>query len=399
MGTNMPQFGCLQGVKVLSSGAVLAGPLAPTLFAENGAEVIYTESSVNKDILRMLGSAWIQEHRNNKIIALNIPSPEGREIFLKLIKWCDIWVESSKPGTYDKWGLTDEVLWENNPRLVIVHVSGFGQTGDPSYVPRASYDPVGQSFSGYANLNGSPEMPYLGRPYLNDYFTGFQVAWSALAAYIRALKTGVGESVDVTQYEVMTRIQAGWSIDGLTDGKEFKRFTSSDLNAAGDMFYKCKNDKFIFLAISGAGPMQRGCSLIGLGDDPDFKGVSMVLKIKPYAEKFVQAIRDYCAARTDVEVEQEMAANGIPCSRVYDYADILSDPHFKARENIIECYDPIGERTVKTFAPSPKFKKNPQQVWCAGGKFGCDNEEVLKQFGYSDNQIAELYEKKIIAKE
>jgi crotonobetainyl-CoA:carnitine CoA-transferase CaiB-like acyl-CoA transferase len=394
-----PSFGCLQGLKVLSSGVVVAGPLAPTLFAENGADVIHVESALSKDILRQLGPAWVQEHRNQRVVALNVAADEGREAFLRMLKWCDIWVESSKPGTYDKWGLTDEQVWKVNPRLVIVHVSGFGQSGEPSYVSRPSYDAVGTTFSGYASLNGPPEMPYIGRPWLCDYLTGFQVAWSALAAYIRAMKSGVGESVDVAQYEVMTRIQAGWSTDGLTEGKPFERFSSADRNGAGDPFYRCRNGRFVLITMAGAGPMRRGLPLIGLGDDPELRDLSIVLNGKPYTQRFVQALRDYCSARTDLEVERELMDAGVPVCRVYEYPDILQDPHMKARGNVIEVHDPVRDRKVKTFAPSPKFVRNPQQVWCSGRAYGADNEEVLKELGYADADIAGMYARKVLAKD
>jgi Predicted acyl-CoA transferases/carnitine dehydratase len=399
MKINIPKFGNLQNLKILSTGSVLAGPFAATLFAENGAEVIHTESTGGPDILRKLGLTWAQEHHNEKMITLNIPSPDGHEVFLRMIKWCDIWIESSKGGTYDKWGLDDDTLWKVNPKLIIAHISGFGQTGDPEYTGRAAYNSIGQAFSGYASLNGSPDMPYLTRPYLGDYITGIQAAWACLAAYIRSQQTGVGESIDVAMYEVFNRFQAGWGSEGLTLGKPFQRFTGADPTTAGDPGYRCKNGKFVMISMAGPGPLKSGIPLIGLGDDPDFKGVNAILKVAPYAEKFVQALRDFCAARTDTEVEEEMGRAGIPVSRFYDYCDMLEDPHYKARKNIIEYYDPNSKQTFKGFAPSPKFKNNPQQIWCGGGTYGQDNEEVLKYLGYGEEEIKTLYEKKVIVKE
>lgn len=398
MSVEMPTFGNLQGMKVISSGIIVAGPFAPSLFAENGAEVIHIESTQAKDILRMLGPGWAQEHRNQRVMSMNIPSPEGREVFAKMLADCDIFIESSKPGTWDKWGWTDEELWAVNPKLIIAHVSGFGQTGDPDYVRRPAYDPVAQAFSGYANLNGPEEAPRLTRPYMGDYLTGFQTAWATLAAYIRMQTTGVGESIDVAMYETLNRIQAGWAIEGLTDNMVFKRFSGIDLHSAGEAFYECKNGKFIFITLSGPGSMKRGLKVIGLDDDPDFDGVINVMKNAPYAEKFVQAIRDFCADKTDVEVEAIMNENSIACGRVYDYQDIAQDPHYEARGNIIDCYDPNQERDLKMFAPSPRFKNNPQQVWCAGGVYGADNDYVLKRLGYDDDEIAALYEKEVLKK-
>jgi L-carnitine CoA-transferase len=109
---DVPMFGCLEGVKVLSTGAAVAQPHAAELMAEAGATVIHAENAVAPDVTRRIRYAFSQEHRNQLMIALNIPTPEGKEIFLKLIKWADIWMESSKGGTYASWGLTDEYLWE-----------------------------------------------------------------------------------------------------------------------------------------------------------------------------------------------------------------------------------------------------------------------------------------------
>ena len=153
---DFPKFGALAGLKILDSGSNIAGPLGGGLLAECGATVIHFEGPKKPDNQR----GWYgypQNHRNQLSMVADIKSEEGRKIFLDLIKWADIWVESSKGGQYDRLGLSDEVIWEVNPKIAIVHVSGYGQTGDPSYVTRASYDAVGQAFSGYMSLNGTTE--------------------------------------------------------------------------------------------------------------------------------------------------------------------------------------------------------------------------------------------------
>ena len=134
--SDRPKFGNLQNLKVLNAGAVIAAPFVCELFAEQGADVIELESTVAPDMYRMYGDAWSVDRRNQRMITLNIPSPEGKEILLQMVKWADVLVESSKGGTWEKWGLTDEVLWEANPALVILHISGFGNWGDPDYVRR-----------------------------------------------------------------------------------------------------------------------------------------------------------------------------------------------------------------------------------------------------------------------
>ena len=175
--TDLPKFGNLHGLKVINAASVIAGPFVCGLFAEQGADVIELESVKAPDMYRMYGDAWSAERRNQRMMTLNIPSDEGKEVLFRLIKDADVLVESSKGGTWKKWGLTDEVLWEHNPALVILHISGFGQTGDPDYVKKASFDPIGQAFSGYASLNGFPGTPpSVTTPFTGDYMTGLMGA-------------------------------------------------------------------------------------------------------------------------------------------------------------------------------------------------------------------------------
>lgn len=124
--TDLPKFGNLHGLKVINAASVIAGPFVCGLFAEQGADVIELESVKAPDMYRMYGDAWSAERRNQRMMTLNIPSDEGKEVLFRLIKDADVLVESSKGGTWKKWGLTDEVLWEHNPALVILHISGFG---------------------------------------------------------------------------------------------------------------------------------------------------------------------------------------------------------------------------------------------------------------------------------
>ena len=143
---NFPQFGTLAGVKILNCGTAIAGPVGAGLLGEIGAQVIHFEAPKMPDNTRG-HYGYPQNHRNQISMVADIKTPEGREIFMKLIAWADIFIESSKGGTYAKMGITDEVLWAVNPKLAIVHVSGYGQTGVPEYITKASYDAVGQAFS------------------------------------------------------------------------------------------------------------------------------------------------------------------------------------------------------------------------------------------------------------
>src|SRR5699024_3743493 len=155
-------------------------------------------SPISPDIASS-GGGWAieQDRRNQRTISLNIPDPEGKEVFLKMIEKTDIFLETSRGGQYSNWGLTDEKLWEHNPKLIIVHISGFGQEGDETYVNRASYDPIAQAFGGLMEINGFPDRPPIPAfPVMADYITGFFAISSALAALYKVQATGKGESID-----------------------------------------------------------------------------------------------------------------------------------------------------------------------------------------------------------
>ena len=160
------QFGPLQGVRILSTGTIVAQPISAALAAEMGAEVIQIERPGIGDVTRGLGvpiedvdgfpigSLWAQDRRNTFYTTLDFAAPEGRKLFLHLITGADIWMESSKAGTYTKWGLDDATVLAANPSIVIIHVSGYGQPGHPDYLNRASYDPIGQAFGGTMGITG-----------------------------------------------------------------------------------------------------------------------------------------------------------------------------------------------------------------------------------------------------
>ena len=131
------EFGTLRGIKVLSMSKYFAGPYASALFSENGADVIHIESAQSPDNARYYKYAFTQEHRNQRVITLDISKPEGSELFVKLLKWCDVFLEASKGGTFARWGFSDEELWKLNPKMIITHISGYGQWGDPEYVKPA----------------------------------------------------------------------------------------------------------------------------------------------------------------------------------------------------------------------------------------------------------------------
>lgn len=399
--SEIPVFGNMQGVRVIGTGTSIAGPVACSLFAEQGADVIQIESTRAPDMVRSIGDIWSAEHRNNRTIALNIRSPEGEEVLKKLLAGSDILIEGSKGGTWDRWGLSDETLWELNPRLVIVHISGYGQTGDPDYLTRASYDPIGQAFSGFLAVQGEPEPspPCAAKPYTCDYVTALFSSWAAAVAYSHALKTGKGESVDVAQYEVMARIQADYLTNGLNYGTQAPRMGAyGNAVCALPNVQRCGDGNYVMNAIGGGNVFRTVEKLLGLENDPDFAEPHGTINKAdgPRAEKIVKAMDDFCMARTAEQVEKEFNALKIPCSVIMTYEMMANNPHYIARGTLTSWYDPIKERELKGVNAIPFFKNSPSRIFRGGPLYGMDNEDILDELGYSSEEIAELYQKETV---
>ncbi|UWG96680.1 L-carnitine CoA-transferase [Dehalobacter sp. DCM] len=400
--TVVPEFGPLSGVKVVSAALAMAAPFAVMMMADYGADVTWIESPLMPDISRvgpgMLGQ---QDRRNQKSVSLNIPSPEGREIFLKMLKDADIFVESSKGGQYAKWGLTDEVLWEQNPALVIVHVSGFGQTGIPEHVSRPSYDPIAQAFSGFMSINGFPDRPPIpAAPQVADYITGLFALGSALAALYKAKTTGEGDSIDLAQFEAMARIQC-YMVDYMNvPGMTFPREGNRSAMLAGWGGFTCKDGKDLFIAVSGGGGVKNVVEFLGLGyGSEEFPaGSPNVMKGRSKGAAILdQKLEEYCATKTVEEAEKELTAAGVACCTVMDYEMIVNHPHYLARDVFIE-WETMQGKKIRGLNVVPKFKKHPGKVWRPMPGMGMDNEEILSDLGLTEEQIQELYEKKVIKK-
>lgn len=401
--SEMPVFGNMHGVRVIGTGTSIAGPVACSLFAEQGADVIQIESTKSPDMVRSIGDIWSVEHRNNRTIALNIRSAEGEEILKKLISESDILIEGSKGGTWDKWGLSDEVLWQIKPELVIVHISGYGQTGDPDYVSRASYDPIGQAFSGFMAVQGEPEPrpPVPVKPYTCDYITALFASWSASVSLLNARQTGKGESVDVAQYEVMARIQADYLTNGLNYGIQAPRMgIYGNSICALPNVQICGDGNFVMTAIGGAAVFKTVEKLFGLEGDPDFAEPHTVINKAdgPRAVKIVDAMNKFCMARTAQQVNDEFNALKIPCSVIMTYEMMANNSHYQARGTLTSWYDPIKDRELKGVNCIPFFKNNPSQIFRGGPVYGADNEDILAELGYDAEQISAMYEGEVIKK-
>ena len=394
----MPDFGVLQGLRILDSGRNNAGPWAATLAGDFGAEVIHVEP-LEGELYRYDHAAWAQEKRNQRSLTVNLRAQAGRKIFLELARRSDIWIESSIPGTYAKLGLSDADVWAVNPKLVILHVSGFGQSGRPDYVRRASYDMIGQAFGGLMFIQGLPEPspPIAAKPYLCDYITGLWTLWSGLAAYINAQRTGQGQSVDISQYECMLRMLADTAINYFQNSEVKQRLGNRHPMAVPWDAYQSSDS--VWFCINAAGePFSRLCRAIGVDPNdarwsPQFENC---LSGMPGAIAFEKELRSWMQSHAAVEVEAVLTVeHQVPCQRVYSIEDLAKDPHCAARENFIQWDDAVFER-VTGVGIIPKFSAAPGRVWRGAPILGQDNDEILDSLGYDRAAVESLREAGVV---
>jgi crotonobetainyl-CoA:carnitine CoA-transferase CaiB-like acyl-CoA transferase len=404
------KFGPLQGVKILSTGTLIAQPFAAELAAEMGAEVIQIERpGVGDAGWRNIGiklktidgksavaTSWVQERRNVFCVSLDVSKPQGREIFLKLIARADIWMESSKPGTCRKWNLDDATILKVNPKLVITHVSGFGQSGDPDYVHRASYDVVGQAVGGMMYQTGFPDPtpPTRAAPWTGDYLTALFTMWSSLAGLTYARATGKGQSIDVAQYEAVHKTMGGTMVEYFQNGIVRER---SGNRAQGfqplDTFQAV--DGWVVMGAIGE-VYARMLRVIGL-DPADLKWETARTQLESIEGiEFDAILRGWISERTVNDVVTAMSNANVPCSPIMTSKDMAEDPQYRARGMHVEWQDEqVG--AVKGIGVAPKFSLTPGKIVRGSVPIGHDNDRVFGEIlGVNRDQLDLLRRDKVI---
>jgi len=381
-------FGPLQGVRIVSTGTLIAQPFAAELAAEMGAEVIQVERPGQGDAgWRTLGATlpardggaavatnFIQERRNVFCVTLDFSQPRGRDLFLEIAARADIWMESSKPGTYPRWGLDDDAVRKVNPKIVITHVSGYGQYGEPDYIRRTSYDIVGQAFGGTMYQTGYPENPpSRAAPWTGDYMTAMFTLWSSLAGLTYARAHGVGQSIDVAQYEAIHRTLGGTMIEYFEKGQVRERSGNKGQGFQPlDSFQTA--DGWIAM---GALTEVYNRLLVAIGLDPaDPKWQSARTNLDSIeGVEFDAILRGWVAERPTAEVVRILNEAQVPCAKIMNSRDIAEDPHYRAREMHIE-WDDLQVGRVKGINVVPKFSLTPGRVWRGAVAVGYDNQRV-----------------------
>ena len=404
------QFGPLCGVRILSTGTIVAEPMAAVMAAEMGAEVIHIERPGGGEDWRHaefpiegpngepIASSWVQDHRNMYNTTLDFSTQGGREIFLKLVERADIWMESSKARTYDKWGLDDATILAANPAIVICHVSGYGQDGDPEYVARASYDFTAQAFGGMMNLMGNPEPdpPSRAVPWTADYITALFCLWSSLAAYIHSERTGQGQVIDLAQFEAVHRILSGTMVAYNELGIVRERAGNKAGNAQPWDTFQAK-DGWVVIAAVGPAVYSRVCRVLSLDPD-DEQWISARRNVNsPEGIEFDAILRGWVEDRSVEEVVKTFNDALVGCSPIMNAHDMAENPHYRARSVHVDWEDQQLGRTIRGVGIVPRFSETPGKIWRGSVPVGHDNALVYGDLlGLDSQALQELATKGVI---
>ncbi len=376
----------LAGIRVLDIGTLIAGPFGATLLGDFGAEVIKVEQPGPGDGLRgtpVDGEAgrppiWRVEARNKKSVTLNLRVREGQDILRELVGKADILMENFTPGTLEKWNLGWEALHEINPRLIMVRVSGYGQTGP--YSKRAGYDRIALGFSGYMYPTGFPDrFPVRPAFATADYNTGTFGAYAAMMAlYQRDAPNGgggMGQMIDLALYEPPFRITSDLLANYYATGEIRERVGNRNQGFSPAGTFETRDGRYVQIAAGGDKVFRRlveAMEMPEMANDPRY---SVSRERIARADELEGILADWIGARDFSDIENRLVAGNVPFGGIYTPADIADDPHYQARDSFITVEDQ-EDGPMAMPGVIPKLMGTPGHVASTGPRLGQHNDEI-----------------------
>ena len=394
--------GPLAGYRVLELGSTVAGPFCGRLFADFGAEVIKIEPA-DGDPVRSMGkryrdkSLWATSiFRNKALIVVDLRKPEGQDIVRKLTAKCDFLIENFRPGALEAWGLGYDELARINPGLIMIRISGYGQTGP--YRERPGYGVICEAVSGLRHITGDPDRPP-GRiaTSTTDYITGLYAAFGAMLALEARHKTGKGQVIDAALYEgafsFMEPHVPAFEKLGVVAMRAGSRLPGN----APNNLYPTSDGQYLHVTAASDAVFRRIAGAIGepaLADDPRFK---TALARVENEDAIDDIITFWTLAHDCAEAEQKLHAAEVPAARIYTMADIFKDPHYAARGMLAQVPDDdFGTVTVPNVVP--RLSATPGAIRHSGHRVGQDTRRVLAELaGLSAAEITQLEAQRVIA--
>ena len=395
-------MGPLQGLKVVEMGTLIAGPFCGQILGDFGADVVKIEDPKTGDPMRQWGRSlpkglspwWPVIGRNKRSVGLDLRTPEGRDVALKLIDQADVLIENFRPGTLEKWGMGYEALAARNPRLIVARVSGFGQTGPWS--SRAGYGLIGEAMGGLRHITGEPDRPPARAGVsIGDSLTAMHAVMGITMALHARERTGRGQMIDAALYESVLAVMENLVTEYDLTGYVRERSGSILPGIAPSNVYPCAEGEMILIGGNGDTVFARLAEAMGRADlaaDPKFvshaaRGVNQ--------KELDEIIAAWTATWTLPALIEHLEAAGIPCGRVFRAPDMLENEQYQAREAIVELPHPAFGK-VKMQNAFPKLSETPGAVRWPGPDLGQHTDEVLAEVGLSADEVAGLRAKGVV---
>lgn len=410
-----PRCGALDGLRVLELGSLIAGPFATRMMAEFGADVIKIESPARGDdpggdplrSWRKLHKGeslwWAAQGRNKRCITLNLKHPQGRDIVLQLASRADVVAENMRPGALEKLGLGWDDLREFNPSLVMVRISGFGQTGPMCMQP--GFGAIAEAMGGMRFVTGDPDRPPMrANLSLGDSIAALHATMGALMALRHRDATGgrwngqtggEGQVVDVALTESVFNLLESTLMEYSYDGTVRQRTGTSIPGITPSNVYRSKGGEWVQISGNGDAIFKRLMLAIGradMADDPDLaRNPGRIAR----ADEIDAAIQAWAAQQEPEAIVQAMREAEVPATRIYSIADVAADAHFRAR-GMIEPHTLEDGTPVDLPAPAPRLSKTPGVTRWLGPALGAHTEAVLAELGMDATQVAALRQTGVI---
>ena len=394
--------GPLEGVRVLDVSTILAGPLACQILGDYGADVVKVEHPTAGDSMRGHGPVkdgiplwWKEISRNKLAVAIDLKDPDGAQVLLALARQADVLVENFRPGTLERWGLGPDVLLEANPRLVVVRVTGFGQTGP--YASRAGFGTLAEAMSGFAHLTGEadgpPTLPAFG---LADSIAGIAASSAVSMALYARERTGRGQVIDLSLLApIMTAVGPGPTQYQQT-GVVPHRHGNRSVNNSPRNTYRTSDDHWLAISTSAQVIAERVLTLVGhpeVIEEPWFRSGR---ERAEHADLLDDLVGSWIGARTRAEVVEAFAAAGAAVAPVYTARDIVEDEHVRATGMLTYVDDdelgPLAMHDVLW-----RMSDTPGAIRFPGRPLGADTDDVLEDAGLDRATIDALRDRKVIA--
>ena len=400
MPARTPATGPLTDIRLIELGQLIAGPFCGQLMADMGADVIKVEPPGVGDPMRVWGHGdfplwWEVCARNKRCVTANLREPEGQDLVRALVAESDMLLENFRPGTMERWGLGYEELSAINPGLIMIRVSGYGQTGP--YSSRAGYASIGEAMGGMRYLCGDPDRPPSRAGIsIGDSLAAIYACMGALSALHHRDKTGEGQVIDASIYESVLSVMEA-TVPEYTVSNYIRERTGATLaNVAPSNAYTCADGIFLIAANQDT-VFARLCVAMEMPELVSDERFSTHTARGAHIETLDGIINDWCRDKAVAEVEALMEKHGVPAGKLYRAPEMLADPHFAARESIVDTPTPEWPE-LKMQNVFPKMSKTQGKIrWTGAATLGEHNEEVYKEIlGLDAEKLKDLRDKSII---